>query len=385
MFLFIDGAPVILTFSQVEQLYYQAFLNEFPDQSVSITQWRGSYEYQALYPAIQLMTENGTITQDAINAQLNVIADINQGIQRPSVLHSRVSERFAELGYIATVQQSTLANKGVFAVCVDVDPVVRTLSVGQDPSNLIRYGYQGTNYGGLNNQNFDGHNLGQILCQSDYSLSNIMIFGSNENLSNYQTGFSVNWLGYGVVNYAWNASAGWYENYQQELTDFIVSNFNKTVDFIIENELDPDVKKEIANLIVNEMLPAGQHMTGNITEPVVISNDQSVLAQWSTPTQNSVDFKITLTVDKNSPYPVDTVDVIVSKFLGNFAILNSLGKDITPETYYQIQRDAPWASKIETTYDLNGSGTYTDNIYSALFTDKFNATLNNVNVIILGA
>lgn len=271
MFLFVDGVGVVLTFSQVEQLYYQAFINEFPESAVSITQWRGSYEYQAIYTAIQLMTENGTITQDAINEQLDVILNLNEEIKRPAVLHSRVSERFAEAGYIAMVQVVTLANKGIFAVCVDVD---------------------GTN--------------------------------ATENT-------------------------------------------------------------EIANLIANEMLPAGQHMTGNQSETVIINNSQDVLVEWSTPTQNDVDFKITLTVDKNSAHPVDTVDVIVEKFLSNFATMNALGLDITPATYYQIERDAPWASKIETTYDLNESGTYTDNIYSALYTDKFNATLDNVNVIILGA
>jgi hypothetical protein len=140
---------------------------------------------------------------------------------------------------------------------------------------------------------------------------------------------------------------------------------------------------EIAELIINEMLPAGQWMEGVITLPVVISNGQSVLAQWETPVQNDVDFKITLTVDKNSPFPVDTVDDIVDKFLANFASMNALGQDITPASYYQISRDAPWASDIATTYDLNTSGLYVDDIYYANYNDKFNATLDPVNVIII--
>ena len=267
MFLFIDGQPVILTFSQVEQLYYNAFILEFGE--ISITQWRGSYEYQCLYPAIQLMVENGTITQDAIDQQLQIISELNETIKRPAVLHSRVAGRFAEAGYIATVRVADLSNRGILAICVDYDPI------------------------------------------------------------------------------------------------------------------ETDQTTEIANLIVNEMLPAGQHMEGSISEAVVISNEQSVLAQFEQPTQNDIDFKISLTVDKNSQYPVDNVSDIVEKFLANFESMNALGQDVTPETYYQIERDAPWSSRIDTTYELNSSGLYVDDIYYSDYTDKFNATLENVNVLII--
>ena len=113
---------------------------------------------------------------------------------------------------------------------------------------------------------------------------------------------------------------------------------------------------QIANLIVNEMLPAGQFMEGDITEAVVISNGQSVLAQWKAPDTHDIDFKITLTVDKNSAFPIDTAEVIAENFLANFAAQNPLGMDITPATYYQISTDAPWASNIETTYEIDASG-----------------------------
>lgn len=139
----------------------------------------------------------------------------------------------------------------------------------------------------------------------------------------------------------------------------------------------------IAQLIVNEMLPAGQHMEGDISVPVVISNGQTVTATWKAPVQNDVDFKIELTIDRNSPYPQDPVDVIVERFLANFASQNALGQDIVPDSYYQIERDAPWASKIVTTYDLNSSSTYTGDIYQANYDDKFNATLDPVNVTIV--
>ncbi len=146
---------------------------------------------------------------------------------------------------------------------------------------------------------------------------------------------------------------------------------------------DPEQNLFIGELIVDEMLPAGQHMEGTIIQNVVLSNGQSVAATWKDPVQNDVDWKIELTVDQNSQYPVDTVDIIVERFLANFAAQNGLGNNITPEAYYQIARDAPWASKIVSTYDLNTSGIYVPDVYTANYDDKFNATLVNVNVTII--
>ena len=142
---------------------------------------------------------------------------------------------------------------------------------------------------------------------------------------------------------------------------------------------------QIANLIVNEMLPAGQFMEGTESESVVISNGQSVLAQWKPPVNHDIDFKITLTVDANSSHPVDTAEVIAERFLENFNAQNPMGQDITPDTYYQIVRDAPWASEIVTTYDIDTSGTYVGTITPSNFDDKYLATLDPINVTIVSA
>lgn len=119
MFKFIDGQPTVLTFEQVESLYYQAFVGRFPESAVSITQWRGSYEYQAMYPEIQLMVENGAIMSDSLNHVMGTIAAENQRIYRPAALHTRVPERFAQEGIEATIRQATLETRGIVAICVD--------------------------------------------------------------------------------------------------------------------------------------------------------------------------------------------------------------------------------------------------------------------------
>ena len=140
---------------------------------------------------------------------------------------------------------------------------------------------------------------------------------------------------------------------------------------------------QIANLIVAEILPAGQFMEGDISEAVVISNGQSVLAQWKAPVTRNIDFKITLTIDRNSPYPIDTAEDIAAKFLANFNAQNPLGQDITPATYYTLA-DAPWAAEIATTYEIDATGGYIGTITQSNYDDKYIATLDPVNVTITG-
>ena len=119
MFLFVDGVPVVLDFARVEYSFYKAFITRFPEANISISQWRGSYEYQIAYAAIQLQVENGEMTLEALDEVLGSIAKENKQIKRPAVLHSRVSERFAELGFEATLRVPDINTCGIVAICVD--------------------------------------------------------------------------------------------------------------------------------------------------------------------------------------------------------------------------------------------------------------------------
>ena len=266
MILFIDGQMLITTVEQNITGYFNAYTIEFG--AISRAQWEGSKEYEIAYSTAQRDFSNDTVFQQTLQKVLDSIVELNQEISRPAVLHSRVSERFLESGYIATIRQATdLATAGIVAICVD------------------------------------------------------------------------------------------------------------TV-------ASPEDDLAISELIAFEMLPAGQHMIGSQTANVTISNGQDLAVKWELPTQHALAFKIELTVNSNSQYPVDDVDTIVARFLENFAEQNALGNDITPETYYQIATDAPWSSKIVTSYSLDAAPDETA-IYPAVYTDKFNATLVNVDVTII--
>lgn len=119
MFMFVDGQPVVLSFALVEGLYYKAFTQRFPEANVSLTQWRGSYEYQAIYPDIQMLVETGVITRDAMNHIGQSIVQLNEEIKRPACLYSRVVDRFAEAGFEASIRIADESNKGEVAICVE--------------------------------------------------------------------------------------------------------------------------------------------------------------------------------------------------------------------------------------------------------------------------
>lgn len=263
MFTFVDGRPIVLPFKQVEQLFYQAFVDRFPEAATSKTQFLGSYEYQALYPAMQLMVENGELTLDALNEVLISIEQINQEIRRPAVLQSRVTERFAEFGYEATIRAADATTKGIVAICVDAH-------------------------------------------------------GGDE--------------------------------------DFI------------------------GTLIRDEMLPAGQHMEGDVIYSTALSNGQALDIKWTLPQDSTKDYRVTITRARGSKYPVDTNEVILEKFYANYNEIMGIGTDITPQVYLTV-RDLPWASSVLVEWTNDGT-TWDDGDFTALYNQRFLANLPPANVII---
>jgi len=266
MFQWIDGKPKILNFAEVEALYYESFIKEF--DNISISQWRGSYEYQCIYPAIQLMIENGAMTQIALDETLKVIHKINLKIKRPAVLVSRATERLLEAGYIASIREATQATRGEVALCID---------------------------------------------------------------------------------------------------------YTQT----------PEDDEKIASLIINELLPAGQFMIGAISHTHTMSNNQQMIARWSLPTEHAIKWKLEITRDRNSQNALPVADDIRDLFLKNFKEICTLGMDVIPDKYLQISKDAPYASKIEAFYSLDKGANWTQALKQSVYTDKYNATLDSLDILII--
>jgi hypothetical protein len=386
MYLFVDGQPVILTFDQVEQIYYQFFVREFG--SISLTQWRGSYEYQALYPAMQASVENGILTDRAITAQLQALADANEQLKRPAVLVSRVPERFAEVGYVATIREATLATAGIVAICVDYERNVihneRSLTVGNN--GTVIYGYNSGSYGALDKNFFDGLEIQFFHTNSDYLSPTRIITADDLPFPNHLTQVEIVFAGYSSTPqiFTWDIATTAYINAVTGLADWIAGKDTLAMPFYFTADDTTDAAEQdefIKDLIALEMLPAGQFMEGDIFGDYVLSNGQTITIQWSTPTIHNVDWNYTITRDRNSSFPVDDVDTIVAKFNANFLAQNPLGNDITPDTYLTTA-DLPWAAKIAATYSIDGAP-FTDAIYQATFDQKFISVLQPADVVIV--
>lgn len=384
MFMFPDGRPYVLTFNQVEQRYYAAFVDEFPEADVSISQWRGGYEYQTLYPAIQMMVENGIMTLDALNEILGVIADTNQSIYRPAVLQSRVAERFAQAGYEATARIADATTRGIVAICVDqertpFDYDSTLIPASGDPSgNTGEMGWRTGTYGANSNTSLLHSEITMITTTATPDRINVR-FGQaigpdpfTMEIGGIPVSFTtsdggINFIGIDSAAYSliWNGEG-------DQIHLFVAGGGT------FEAVNDDDAV--IGNLIRDELLPAGQHIEGNVVYETALSNGQPLAIRWTVPIEDPRTFRTTITRARGSQYPMDSVDQIILKFNANFAALMGIGRDITPQRYL-TPHDLPWASSVFTEW-FDGS-VWQSSDKPANYTSKFLATLPPANVVIV--
>lgn len=383
MFMFVDGRPVVLSFALVEGLYYKAFMAKFPDAQVSITQWRGSYEYQAIYPDIQMIVETGVITQDAMDHIGQSIVQANEAIHRPACLYSRVPERFKELGFEATIRIATEATKGTVAICVDQERVVEDYgstvtpaSGGTEYPNEI--GWRLGKFGAMTDQVLFGRQIRSLTTmttapdivyldfQAEYTHAPFVATIGGIAVTFTQTGpGSGSYTGPSAEAYALiRASAG--VNILVEVADGSTVGVGGSDDVI-------------AAVIRDEMLPGGQWMEGNIVYPTAISNGQPIDIKWAVPVDTPYNFRATITRKRGSPYPEQTVDQIIELFNANFDEQMGIGTDITPNTYLTV-RDLPWASSVLVEWS-DGTNWRNDD-ETAYYSTRYLANMAPANVVI---
>lgn len=386
MLMFPDGRAYVLTFNQVEQRYYAAFVDEFPQADVSISQWRGGYEYQTLYPAIQMMVENGIQTLDALNEILGVIADTNQSIYRPAVLQSRVAERFAQAGYEATARIADATNKGIVAICVDQEraaPPVRTMTIGVNSTNPENAGFTPA-FGSIDSATLANNCIittlaseGAAGSQNSYMYTSPSFGVAGDSMTGTFNGAAVTWVNSTSVPGQWDCSG-------QGVAEYLRANVggSATFTFDVDAVAVNDDDELIGNLIRDEMLPVGQHMEGDVVYPTALSNGQPLNIRWTTPTVQDLVFRTTITRAKGSQYPMDSVDQIIAKFNANFDAMMGIGSEITPARYLTIP-DLPWASDIDTHWSGDGGVTWDSTPQDVAFNERKTATLPPANVVIV--
>lgn len=391
MFMFVDGRPVVLSFALVESLYYKAFMERFPDAGVSITQWRGSYEYQAIYPDIQMIVETGVITRDAMAFIGQSIVQANETIKRPACLYSRVPERFKELGYDASIRIATEATKGTVAICVDQERVAapdRVMVVGALASDPDVFGYEEGGYGYLDAKEYGESRIVRINTVSDGS-DNVYITFADSVTAPDPDGVSLKismpeFSGSPAVFTDTGFGTSW-QCVNAGLAPFIKGKNGSTVLFSIEN--DPtnyavnDDDAVIGNLIRDEMLPGGQWMEGPVAYETALSNTQPITIRWATPTDWELQFRLTIVRRKGSPYPENTVDEIIEKFMTNFNAAKGVGRDVYPQTYLTTH-DLPWAASILAEWTDSGESEWWDDDIVSAYDTRYGASVQPARVVI---
>lgn len=150
----------------------------------------------------------------------------------------------------------------------------------------------------------------------------------------------------------------------------------------IDYEPDAETNQQIAEFLKEKCIVAGVVTIGDISATVTLSNGQPFDYAWTTAKNTDLDFKVTIKVSRNSSSSVDSKNEVIAKFLDNFANLYQMGWDIEPEKYYEVNRDAPYASEVITEYSTDGGATWlTEPLYSD-FDTKYNPALTSGNVII---
>lgn len=163
----------------------------------------------------------------------------------------------------------------------------------------------------------------------------------------------------------------------QEMTEENAGKMHVAIDYTP----DDDLNYQIAAYMESTCVVASTYMIGDIEQAIVLSEGGIETYRWVAQTEQDMIFKLTLKVSRNSTATTDTPESVRSKFLENWNEFYWIGMDVEPETYFQINRDAPYASEIKTEYSIDDATTWKASPYESLYNIKFIPLLDVVNII----
>lgn len=144
---------------------------------------------------------------------------------------------------------------------------------------------------------------------------------------------------------------------------------------------DDDLNYQIGAYMESTCVVASTYMVGDIEQPIVLSEGGNETYRWVAQTEKNMLFKITITVSRNSTATTDTPEDILDTFMSNWDEFYWIGMDVEPERYFEINRDAPYASEIITEYSLDDGTTWETAPYKSEYDTKFIPTLDVSNII----
>lgn len=144
----------------------------------------------------------------------------------------------------------------------------------------------------------------------------------------------------------------------------------------------PALNEQIASFLANECISGGIVTMGDIVVPVSIGGQQFDY-KWVKAVEKAVKFKVTITISRGAAEYIESATDIRDRFLDNYKSLYRIGHDIEPESYYEINRDAKYASEILTQYSLDDGSTWLTLPHKSLYSDKFVPELDTGDITIV--
>ncbi|GLT13916.1 hypothetical protein [Vibrio algivorus] len=163
----------------------------------------------------------------------------------------------------------------------------------------------------------------------------------------------------------------------QEMTEENAGKMHVAIDYTP----DDDLNLQIAAYMESTCVVASTYMVGDIEQSIVLSEGGIETYRWVAQTEQDMIFKITMKVSRNSTAATDTPEDVLSKFMANWNEFYWIGMDVEPEKYFEINRDAPYASEIITEYSLDDGTTWETSPYESPYNIKFIPTLDIANII----
>lgn len=144
----------------------------------------------------------------------------------------------------------------------------------------------------------------------------------------------------------------------------------------------PELNVKIAELLATECIAAGVVTVGDIDQDYSTTEGQPFTYSWTQSIEKPVKFRIEIFVSRGSSQFLESTTDIRQRFLDNYESFYRIGKDIEPEVYFEINRDAPYASNIITEYSVNGGIDWFIAPFQTIYTDKYIAELDLADVTV---
>jgi hypothetical protein len=143
-----------------------------------------------------------------------------------------------------------------------------------------------------------------------------------------------------------------------------------------------DTKQKIIDALLKYSV-AGVYTDGDQRGTAVASNGQNFEYGFWLPQKIDTILQLNITLSRNSDVVSDTPEAAKEKLINNLKNLYKLGMDFEQQKFFNIDRDAPYASDITLFYkNSKTGGEFTADVYHANFRDLFLFDPENISVVI---